>query len=119
MNLFLRLLQISSSPYDQYFVTDFDKVSAIVKELAKTTCGQPAELAEQDEVVQTVAKNSYKYFKYPISPGQTEITLVLNDISGTTRLFYSFDDTRPKDEADYISYEKDAGFRKVLYKRVF
>jgi len=70
-------------------------------------------------VVQTVAKYSYKYFKYAISPGQTEVTLVLNEISGITRLFYSFNDTRPKDDADYISYEKDAGFRKVLYRRVF
>jgi len=108
-----RLAKISSSSYDQYFVSDFDRVSAILKELTKTTCSQPAELEEQDEVVQTVAKGSYKYFKYPISPGQKEVTLVLNDISGTTGLFYSFSDTRPKEDADYISDEMDAGSRRV------
>jgi len=60
-----------------------------------------------------VAKGPYKYFKYPISPGQKEVTLVLNDISGTTGLFYSFTDTRPKEDADYISDEMGAGSRKV------
>ena len=68
-------------------------------------------------MVQTVAKNSYKYFKYPVNPGQKEITLVLNDIDGETRLSHSFDDTRPKDDAEYIkddqrikrsAYSKDA-----------
>ncbi len=54
-------------------------------------------------MVQTVAKNSYKYFKYPLASGQKEITVVLNDIEGETRLFFSFNDTRPKDDAEYIN----------------
>ena len=41
-----------------------------------------------------------------MNPGQKEITLVLNDIDGETRLSHSFDDTRPKDDAEYIKYDE-------------
>jgi len=74
-----------------------------VKELTKTTCLQSAELENQAEVVQTVSKNSYKYFKYALNPSEKNITLVLNDIEGNTQLFYSFEDKRPKDDAGYIT----------------
>ena len=59
------LTAMSTTVNDFYFVDNFDKILSIIQEIARTTCQQPAEVEQETNFVNEVAKDSYKYFKYP------------------------------------------------------
>lgn len=114
------LLHLSSTPNDQYSVDDFDKINDIIYEISKTTCEQPAEVKLATNVSINIEKNSYKYFKFQVekdSSTQTYLarfTVEMNEIDGSSDLFYSFSDNNPKSESDYIKddtpFEREENF---------
>ena len=117
------LLTLSSTPNDQYSVDDFDKITSIISEISRTACQQPAEIKEETRILLTVEKNTYKYFKYPLKPdnfsGSNEtfmerFTIELNEIVGSANLFFSFEDSNPKSDQDFVQEtagaDKEANF---------
>lgn len=116
------LFVISSTPNDQYYVDDFGKILDIINDITVTTCQQPALIEEETDIVSKVEKDVYKYFKYPVptsvSSNQTvldEFTIVMEQVAGSSELYYSFEEKNPKSESDYIKDsdppgEKDENF---------
>ncbi len=109
------LLTLSSTPNNQYYVENYDKILNIINEIRTTTCQQPATIQEQTNVVSKVEKDTYKYFKYSIkSTNRTlprnfdnetsymdQFTIELQEILGSCNLFFSFEEKNPKSENDY------------------
>ena len=101
---------IATSLSDVYYVSDFNKVLQIISSLSRTACQQPAEIPSKIEIVSKVEKDSYKYFRLPLTNSNetfnqtlNEFTFELKILSGQTQLFYSFEDENPKSESDYLS----------------
>ncbi len=101
---------IATSLSDVYYVSDFNKVLQIISSLSRTACQQPAEIPSKIEIVSKVEKDSYKYFRLPLTSSNetfnqtlNEFTFELKILSGQTQLFYSFEDENPKSESDYLS----------------
>ncbi len=103
------LLTLATTSNDQYYVTDFDKVLSIVNDLSKTTCRQPLDIDEVDEIKTEVDQYSYKYFRFKLNPDKgtgliaKNLTIELQEMIGSTELFYSFADSNPKSENDYLN----------------
>ena len=49
------LLTLATTSNDQYYVDDFDKILPIVNDISRTTCRQPVNVVEQDELKQKVS----------------------------------------------------------------
>jgi len=100
---------IATSKSDVYYVSDFNKVLQIISSLSRTACQQPAEIPSKIEIVSKVEKDSYKYFRLPLTTNNAtynqtlnEFTFELKILSGSTELYYSFEDENPKSESDYL-----------------
>ena len=115
------LLAMSTTPDDFYFVENFNKILDIIKGIARTTCQQPAEVEQETNVVSEVPKDSYRYFKYPLQAIEQngtsrdlvptyldKFTLELKILSGSSDLFFSFEDKNPKNEDDYLKVDAKA-----------
>jgi predicted chitinase len=105
---------IATSLSDVYYVSDFNKVLQIISSLSRTACQQPAEIPSKIEIVSKVEKDSYKYFRLPLTNSNetfnqtlNEFTFELKILSGQTQLFYSFEDENPKSESDYLSNDNN------------
>lgn len=107
------LFELSSTPNDQYYVNNFDEILTIIEEISRTACAQPAEIEEESPVVTKVEKNTYKYFKYPLKSLDEEVdsndstvlkefTIELEELVGSAELYFSFDNSNPKNESDYV-----------------
>ncbi|CAF0704553.1 unnamed protein product [Brachionus calyciflorus] len=103
------LIGIASTPADQYFVNDFDKIQLILAGVSRTSCQQPAPIPTETDIRSQVEKNSYKYFRYSIKDAingtnQTldEFTIELSLYDGDTELFSSFTDENPKSKDDFL-----------------
>ena len=116
------LLLMSSTGNDFYFVDNFDKILNIIQEIARTTCQQPAEVKQETNFVNEVAKDSYKYFKFPLVTKENNFTIQLKEINGTAELFYSFDDKTPKSDSDFVQNSDqsdiDENFSETNLKRI-
>ena len=112
------LLAMSTTVDDFYFVENFNKILDIIKGIARTTCQQPAEVEQETNVVSEVPKDSYRYFKYPLQAIEQnttsrdlvptyldKFTLELKILSGSSDLFFSFEDKNPKNDDDYLKID--------------
>ncbi len=103
------LIDMASSPSDQYLANNFDQISLILSSLSKSTCQQPAEIKVEKEITASVPKDAYKYFKYSLKPNETNqtiprvFTIQLEQLSGVTDLYFSFTEENPKSNDDYLS----------------
>ena len=125
------LLAMSTTADDFYFVENFNKILDIIKGIARTTCQQPAEIDQNNEVVNEVLKDSYKYYKFPLSTLENNQTLrskanqgyliKLEILSGMSELFYSFEDKTPKSNNDFVqnsdNSDRDDNFYETYLKR--
>lgn len=66
-------------------------------------------IEESQDLVQKVSRGGYKYFKYNLNPENTtnNFTIVLNDINGSSELFYSFNNTKSKDDQAFLTIDED------------
>lgn len=110
------LFELATTSNDQYFVKDFGKIKNIISDITRKTCQQPATVEEETELEQEVEKDNYKYFKYNLNPIQNgtlrninsssfmaNFTIKLSIINGSSDLYYSFENSLPKADDDYIS----------------
>ncbi len=106
---------MSSSPDNVYSVEDFAKILEIVTDITRTNCKTPAEISDSMAKTQ-VRPNAYKYFEYPISTSssvyrsqeQQQLVVELEEYSGTSQLFYSFEETNPKSDSDFLDLTEPA-----------
>lgn len=109
------LNDLSSRPSDQYFVEDFTKVMEIITDITRTNCRMPSEIRENVNVETTVKKDTYKYFHYPIPLAaeekdtyMRELTIELEEFSGSSDLFFSFDEENPKSDDEFLTIDEDS-----------
>ena len=99
---------------DVYNVDDYDKIFEIIESLSKTICQQPARVEINQEIQSEVKEFSYNYFKFNLETiAETfnvtdfintpiQFNVGVQDIVGSTKLIFSFDEENPKDDEDYI-----------------
>ena len=104
------LLVLSSTANDQYYVNQFDNILKILNDITRKTCQQPIPIKEEKKISIRVEKDSYKYFKYSLTPLNIlnstsypdEVTIELKEFTGSSDLFTSFEDQNPKSNDDYV-----------------
>ncbi|RNA15112.1 collagen alpha-1(XII) chain-like [Brachionus plicatilis] len=126
----IELIGIASTPADQYFVDDFDKIKLILSGLTRTTCQQPATVELENDITSKIEKNAYKYFKYSIDQALNNTNASLDSFSielsifdGDANLFYSFEEENPKSDEEFLTIddvEPDTNFieKKKKIKRM-
>ncbi|CAF0813157.1 unnamed protein product, partial [Brachionus calyciflorus] len=93
---------MSSTPYDFEYVNNFSGLNDILFNIASKSVLQPAPLLILIPIRSTISKNQYKYFKYPLG-NLTKLTIQLDQLLGSSALFYSFVNPNPKDDSDVIA----------------
>lgn len=116
----VELIGIASTPADQYFVDDFDKIKLILAGLSRTTCQQPATVELENDVVSKIEKNEYRYYKYSLNEALNKTNSSLDSFSielsiydGDAGLFYSFEEENPKSDEEFLNIvdtESDTNF---------
>jgi hypothetical protein len=103
------LLAVSSTENDFYYVENYNKILEIINSISRTTCLQPAEIETETSIKTRVEIDSYKYFKYQLNEtlSSRSFTIELKQLTGDTKLFYSFETNNPKEDADNIKIPFD------------
>lgn len=119
----VELIGIASTPADQYFVDDFDKINLILSGLSRTTCQQTAVIELENEIASKVEKNEYRYYKYSIEQSLNKTNQSLDSFSielkiyeGSAKLYYSFDEENPKSKEDFLEINDDGSDTNFIEK---
>ena len=99
------LIQMASSSKDAYKIDEYDKLSLYLSSLARSTIQQPARVIQELEINLNLPEDSYNYFKCPLDKNnfeESQFTVSLEYKSGYSDLFFSFVDSNPKNEKDFI-----------------
>ena len=113
-NGLIELKGLSSTSGDQYFVKDYNSVLKIINSISIKTCQQPSQTGPEMPISTRVEKDSYKYFKLIIDDDENinetskysstmkMFTIELQQLSGSSELYYSFQDQNPKNQENFI-----------------
>jgi hypothetical protein len=103
------LIQIASSSKDAYKIDDYDKLSLYLNSLGRSAIQQPARIIQELEVNLNLPQDSYNYLKCQLNKtsfgdesSESEFTVSLEYTNGDSDLFFSFEDSNPKNENDFI-----------------
>lgn len=102
------LFELSTSSSDQYYLQNFDQILSIIKDITMTSCQKPSVMKEEKSIEGTVGRDSYRYFKYSLKNeivlfGWPEFNVELEELKGQSKLFYSFNETNPKDNGEFLN----------------
>lgn len=99
------LLEISSSYNDNFYVDNSDGLMQILPSLAKLVCQKSVQILQQQNVLGSVGKNGYKYFRVLLGESigiGARFTVELALVKGRSELYHSFSDENPKSGVNYI-----------------
>lgn len=119
------LYVVSSTPNDQYYVSNFDKILDIISDITRTNCRQPAEIIENIDLSTSVNQETYKYFKYSLEPVTYEafgevypenLSIELKEMSGSAEVSFSFHHPQPKVSSNYEEYDQTNDINENFYE---
>ena len=112
------LSALSSTPNAQFYADDVDQLFVVIDELTYTNC-RTATSIETDSAVETkVQKDKYKYFKYPVDAESKDLTIELEQLSGLSQVFFSFENENPKSENDLVKINSEDNQRNENFYEV-
>ncbi len=96
------LYGMSSTPDGLYSVEDFSKILGIVTDLTRTNCRQASRINVKTQIETRIHQGAYKYFEHRVEDMRDELTVELEEYSGRSEVYFSFEDFNPKSEDDFL-----------------